>query len=35
MEEHVTQEGELRVEPSGKEINAPTFIATQTSKENY
>ena len=24
MEEHVTQEGELREEPSGQEINTPT-----------
>ena len=33
MEEHVAQEGELREEPSGQEINAPTFTATQTGKE--
>jgi hypothetical protein len=33
MEEHVAQEGELREEPSGQEINAPTITATQTGKE--
>jgi hypothetical protein len=35
MEEHVAQEGELREEPSGQEINAPTVTATQTGKEKY
>ena len=33
MEEHVAQEGELREEPSGQEINAPTITTTQTRKE--
>jgi hypothetical protein len=35
MEEHVAQEGELREEPSGQEINAPIVTTTQTSKEQY
>jgi hypothetical protein len=35
MEEHVAQEGELREEPSGKEINTPTVTSTQTGKEQY
>jgi hypothetical protein len=35
MEEHVAQEGELREEPSGQEINAPTITTTQTGKEQY
>ena len=35
MEEHVNQEGELREEPSGQEINAPIVTSTQTCKEQY
>ena len=35
MEEHVAQEGELREEPSGQEINTLTITSTQIGKEKY
>ena len=35
MEENLAQEGEMKGEPIGQEINAPTVTATQTSKEKY
>jgi hypothetical protein len=33
IEEHVAQEGEIREQPSGQEINAPTVPSTKTGKE--
>jgi hypothetical protein len=35
IEEHVAQEGEMREQPSGQEINVPTIPATETGKERY